>query len=112
MSLTSARPVRVVVCLIASFCRGFSGVVVIQQIIASMSCVGVGALLTRAIMSPRETSTSSARRTVTDIGGKASSSSRSNRSMPSIVEVMPEGRTTTSSPGFSTPPATWPPYPR
>ena len=31
---------------------------------------------------------------------------------PAIVEVMPLGSTTTSSPGFSTPPATWPAYPR
>lgn len=69
-SLTSARAERVV-CLMASFCRGRRGVVVIQQTIASMSWLGFGALLTRASMSPRETSTSSSRRTVTDIGGKA-----------------------------------------
>ena len=91
MSLTSARAVRVV-CLIASFCRGCSGVVVIQQTIASMSWLGCGALLTRAIMSPRETSTSSSRRTVTDIGGNASVTSWSNRSMPWIFEVMPLGQ--------------------
>ena len=97
-----------VVCLIASFWRGSSGLLVIQQIIASMSCAGVGAFLTRAIMSPRETSTSSASRIVTLIGGKASSSAWSRRSIDSIVEVMPLGSTTTSSPGLSTPPATWP----
>ena len=68
MSLTSARAERVV-CLIASFWRGLSGALVIQHTIASMSWLGVGAFLTRAIMSPRLTSTSSARRTVTDIGG-------------------------------------------
>ena len=59
-------------------------------------------------MSPRETSTSSSSRTVTDIGGNASAISLSNRSMPAIVEVMPLGSTTTSSPGLSTPPATMP----
>ena len=89
-------------------CRGFSGALVIQQTIASMSWLGFGAFLTRAIMSPRETSTSSARRTVTDIGGNASSISWSNMSMPSMVEVMPHGSTITSSPGLSTPPATMP----
>ena len=71
-----------VVCLIASFWRGRSGSLVIQQIIASMSWLGFGAFLTRAIMSPRLTSTSSSSRTVTDIGGNASSISLSNRSMP------------------------------
>ena len=97
-----------VVCLIASFCLGRSGSLVIQQIIASMSWLGLGAFLTRAIMSPRLTSTSSSRRTVTDIGGKASSISSSKRSMPAILEVMPLGSTTTSSPGLRTPPATMP----
>ena len=96
------------VCLIASFCRGRSGSLVIQQTIASMSWLGFGALLTRAIMSPRDTSTSSSRRTVTDMGGNASEISSSNRSMPWILEVMPDGSTTTSSPGLRTPPATWP----
>ena len=71
MSLTRARAVRVV-CLMASFWRGRSGSLVIQQIIASMSWLGFGAFAGRAIMSPRETSTSSSRRTVTDMGGKAS----------------------------------------
>jgi GTPase len=51
-------------------------------------------------------STSSVSRIVTDIGGNASSISRSKRSMPAMVLVMPEGRTRTSSPGLSTPPAT------
>ena len=96
------------VCLIASFWRGRSGSLVIQQIIASMSWLGFGALLSRAIMSPRLTSTSSVRRTVTLIGGNASAISSSNRSIASIVLVMPLGSTTTSSPGLSTPPATWP----
>ena len=80
MSLTSARPVRVV-CLIASFWRGRSGSLVIQQIIASMSWLGFGAFCGRQIMSPRETSTSSSSRTVTDIGGNASATSWSNRSI-------------------------------
>ena len=95
-------------CLIASFWRGRSGVLVIQQTIASMSWLGFGAFLTRAIMSPRETSTSSSRWTVTLIGGNASAISWSNRSILAIVDVMPEGRTTTSSPGLRMPPATWP----
>ena len=46
------------------------------------------------------------------MGGNASAISLSNRSMPSIVDVMPLGSTTTSSPFFSTPPATMPAYPR
>jgi hypothetical protein len=100
------------VCLIASFWRAFSGAVVIQHTIASMSWVTSGWFPVRAIMSPRLTSTSSARRTVTDMGGKASGTSSSNRSIASIVEVIPLGRTTTSSPGLSTPPATCPAYPR
>ena len=108
MSLTSARPVRVV-CLIASFWRGRSGSLVIQQTIASMSWLGFGALFGRAIMSPRLTSTSSSRRTVTDIGGKASSISLVEACRcAAILLVMPLGSTTTSSPGLSTPPATWP----
>ena len=100
------------VCLIASFWRGRSGSLVIQQIIASMSWLGLGAFCGRQIMSPRETSTSSSSRTVTDIGGKASAISLSKRSMPAILLVMPEGSTRTSSPGLSTPPATRPAYPR
>ena len=79
-----------VVCLIASFCRGRSGSLVIQQIIASMSWLGFGAFCGRQIMSPRDTSTSSSSRTVTDIGGKASSISVSNRSIAAIVEVIPD----------------------
>ena len=56
MSLIIARPTRVV-CLMASFWRGRSGSLVIQQIIASMSWLGFGAFAGRQIMSPRETST-------------------------------------------------------
>ncbi len=81
---------------------------VIQQIIASMSWLGLGAFLGRAIMSPRETSTSSSRWTVTDMGGKASAISLSKSSTLEMVDVMPLGSTTTSSPFFSTPPATMP----
>ena len=80
----------------------------IQQIIASMSWATAGALCGRQIMSPREMSISSASRTVTDIGGNASSTGPSAVSIAAIVLVMPDGRTITSSPGLSTPEATWP----
>ena len=59
-------------------------------------------------MSPRLTSISSARRTVTDIGANASSTGPSAVSIDAIVDVKPDGSTTTSSPGLSTPPATCP----
>ena len=79
-----------------------------QHTIASMSWVTVGMLFGRQIMSPRLTSMSSARRTLTDIGGNASSTGPSYSSMPAIVVVNPLGSTTTSSPGRSIPLATWP----
>jgi len=49
----------------------------IQQIIASNSRATVGASSASTIMSPREMSISSSRRSVTDIDGKATSSSPS-----------------------------------
>ena len=63
-------------------------------------------------MSPRLTSRSSVSRTVTDIGGNASSTSPPKKSTDSTREVSPLGRTMTSSPGLSTPAATVPAYPR
>ena len=75
---------------------------------ASTSCVTVGRLLGRASMSPRLMSISSARRTLTDIGGTASSIGPPNTSTPATVVVKPLGSTTTSSPGRSAPLATWP----
>ncbi len=63
------RAVRVV-CLIAYLRPTCSeDVSSIQQIIASTSWVTCGALFGRQIMSPREMSSSSSSRTVTDIGG-------------------------------------------
>ena len=59
-------------------------------------------------MSPRETSTSSSSRSVTDSGGNASSSSPSKVSMPAMRVVRPDGSTTTSSPARNTPEATSP----
>jgi hypothetical protein len=59
-------------------------------------------------MSPRETSRSSSRRTVTDIGANASSSGPSCVSTDATFERAPLGSTTTSSPGRNTPPAIWP----
>ncbi len=53
----------------------------IQQTMASMSWPTWGWFLRRAIMSPRAMSISSARRTVTDIGAKASSTGPSAVSM-------------------------------
>src|SRR5262249_16088077 len=84
----------------------------IQQTIASTSWATDGALFGRQIMSPREWSISSARRTVTDMGGNASAIGASAVSIDEIVEVNPLGSTMTSSPGFITPEATWPAYPR
>ena len=51
---------------------------------------------------------SSASRTVTDMGGNASSTGPSKVSMPATVVVRPDGSTITSSPGRNTPPATRP----
>ena len=59
-------------------------------------------------MSPRLTSMSSASRSVTDIGENASSTGPPPVSIDAIVDVKPDGSTTTSSPGLSTPPATVP----
>ena len=78
----------------------------IQHTMASMSWVTVGMLFGRQSMSPREMSISSSRRTVTDIGGYASSISPSAVSMAAMREVKPDGSTMTSSPFFSTPPTT------
>jgi hypothetical protein len=80
----------------------------IQQIIASISWVTVGWLCGRQIMSPREMSISSARRMVTDMGGKASIDLPSATSTLAIREVNPDGSTMTSSPFLSTPPAICP----
>ena len=62
-----------VVCLIAYVPPARSGRSLNQHTIASMSWVTVGTLFGRQIMSPRLMSMSSARRTLTDIGGIASS---------------------------------------
>ena len=51
---------------------------------------------------------SSSSRTVTDIGGNASSTGPSAVSIAAIGVVKPDGSTMTSSPGLSTPPATCP----
>ena len=107
-SRTTVRAVRVV-CLIAYFRPTCSEACSsIQQIIASMSWAGRGALCGRQIMSPREMSIWSSRRTVTDIGAYASSTGPSAVSTEAIREVKPLGSTMTSSPGLSTPPATCP----
>ena len=45
---------------------------------------------------------------MTDIGGNASSTGPSAVSIDAIVEVKPDGSTTTSSPGLNTPPAICP----
>ena len=73
-----------------------------------MSCVTIGWLLGRTIMSPRDTSTSSSSRTVTDIGGKASAISPLAVSIALILVGRPLGSTITSSPGRITPLMTWP----
>ena len=62
----------------------------------------------RQIMSPRDTSMSSVRRTVTAIGGNASSTGPAKVSTDATVDVKPLGSTITSSPGLNTPPTTVP----
>jgi hypothetical protein len=79
-----------------------------QHTIASMSWPTCGRFRTRQIMSPRDTSSSSARRIVTAIGENASPTGPSAVSIVAIVVVSPDGSTTTSSPGLNTPPATVP----
>jgi hypothetical protein len=59
-------------------------------------------------MSPRPTSMSSSSSTVTDIGGRVLSTAPSGVSILAIREYSLRGRTTTSSPWRSTPPATRP----
>ena len=76
----------------SSGCARSSGSSDIQQTVASSSRTTFGALCGRAITSPRETSTSSARRIVTDSGAKASSSGPSWVSIASIVVVLPGGQ--------------------
>ena len=75
---------------------------------ASMSWPTWGWLLGRQIMSPREMSISSVRVMATDIGAKVSSTGPWGPSMLAMVDSKPDGSTTTSSPGLSTPPATVP----
>ena len=77
------------VCLTASFAPARSGLSTIQQTIASTSWVTIGALFGRQIMSPRDTSRSSASRTVTDIGAYASSTGPSAVSIAAIRVVSP-----------------------
>ena len=75
---------------------------------ASISCVMLGWLLGRQIMSPLATPTGSARVIVTAMGGKASSTGPSAVSIVRMVVATPEGMTTTGSPGRKTPLATVP----
>ena len=73
-----------------------------------MSWAAAGRLFGRQIMSPREISTSSSSRSVTDIGANASAISVPAASIRRTRVEKPDGRCSTSSPGLSTPPATWP----
>ena len=73
-----------------------------------MSWAAAGWLFGRQIMSPREMSTSSSSSRVTDIGANASGTGGPADSIRRIVVEKPDGRCSTSSPGLSTPPATWP----
>ena len=76
---------------------------------ASMSWAAAGRLCGRQIMSPREMSTSSSSSSVTDIGANASRDLGPGRLDHGCTLVAnPDGRCSTSSPGLSTPPATWP----
>jgi hypothetical protein len=80
----------------------------IQQTWASISWATVGTLWGRQSMSPRLMSRWSFRVTVTDIGGKASSTGPSAVSIDSIVVSRPLGSTRTGSAGLITPEATVP----
>jgi hypothetical protein len=73
-----------------------------------MSEVSVGRLLGRHSTSPRDTAMSSASVITTAMGGKASATSPSAVTMEAIRDVVPEGSTSSSSPGRSTPLATVP----
>lgn len=78
------------------------------QTVASTSWVMAGTPELGAIRSPRETSTSSLSRIVTDCGAHAMSTLSPSASMPSMVLVRPDGSTVTASPTRSTPEAIWP----
>src|SRR6266545_611721 len=106
-SSTIARTERVV-CFTATFARGSSARSLIQQTRASSSCATMGGRSGSASRFPRETSTSSASRIVTDCGGTASSIAPSDVSTDSTRERSPDGSTRTSSPARHTPPATLP----
>ena len=101
-----------VVCLRTYFARGRGGVALSQQSITSKSCCPSGRFSLRTSMSPRLMSISSSKVMVTDIGGKASSSSPVRVWMPEILLSNPDGRATTLSPFLKIPPATRPAYPR
>ena len=73
-----------------------------------MSEVKVGRLFGRHNTSPRDTAMSSVSVITTAMGGNASATSPSAVTMESIREVVPDGSTSTSSPGRSTPLATVP----
>src|SRR5579864_1250816 len=102
-----ARTERVV-CFTASFAPGSSVRSLIQHTRATSSRATTGGRSGSASRLPRETSTSSASRIVTDCGGTASSSGPSAVSTDSTRERRPDGSTRTSSPARQTPPATVP----
>ena len=105
---TVARTVRVV-CLSRYVRPDRSGArSSIQHTVASMSWELVGRLFGRHSMSPRDTATSSSSVITTAMGGKASATSPSAVTIVAIRDVVPVGRTSTSSPGRKTPLATVP----
>jgi sulfate adenylyltransferase subunit 1 (EFTu-like GTPase family) len=112
-TISSARAGTVrVVCLISRRARSSSGVSAIHDTRATSSRATIGARSGSASRSPRETSTSSESRIVTDSSGSASSRGSPAISTDATRVRWPEGRTTTSSPARHTPLATCPAYPR
>ncbi len=107
MASTIALTVRVV-CLSSTRWPTVSGASATWQTVAVTSRVSSGASATGAIRSPRETSTSSARRTVTDCGAQAMSVGSPSASIAATVLRCPDGSTTTSSPTRSAPEAICP----
>ena len=92
-------------CLSSTRARRRRGSSLSQDTRASTSVSTWGASPAAARVSPRATSISSVRRTVTDWPSTASSRLRSPRSMPATRERLPEGSTTTGSPTRTVPEA-------
>ena len=105
--VTTALTVRVV-CLSSTLEPARSGASAIQQTVASRCETARGGASAATSMSPRLTSSSSLRRTVTACRATATSSGPSKVSRPATVVRRPDGSATTSSPTRRLPLATVP----